>query len=90
MNRQKSALEAANVKQVKHKGSIDKPFYVVKVRVELAYLEAFFVHPDNNTYPIFSTKVGQTVVDFRSKCDYDELEFAIDNLQVFDNTNYSD
>ena len=63
-------LDEANVKQATHKGSIDKPEYLVKVSIKLAYLEAYFIHPDNNTYPVFLAKVGSTVVEYNQKCDY--------------------
>ena len=38
----------------RHKGSMDKPCFVIKINVKLAYLQAIFIHPENNTYPIFS------------------------------------
>ena len=75
-----SAYEEANVKQLKHKGCIDKPYFLVKVKIKLAYLEAFFIHPDNSTYPVFSIKVGHTAVDYRSKCDHDEIELMVKDL----------
>ena len=36
------------------KTSKDKISYAIKVNVKLAYLKAIFIHPENNTYPIFS------------------------------------
>lgn len=62
----------------------------MKVKVTLAYLKALFMHPDNNTYPIFSIIVQQTMVDYWKKCDHDEMKLLVKNLQVFDNTSYPD
>ena len=67
---------------------MDKPFFVVKVKISLASVEAFFIHPDNNTYPIFSIKVGKTDVDYWKKSDHDQIMLKVKNLEVFDNTNY--
>ena len=67
---------------------MDKPYYIVKVNVKLAYLKSVFIHPDNNTYPMFSAIVQETTVDFMSKCDYDQIDVKVKNMQVFDNTAY--
>ena len=69
---------------------MDKPFFQVKVKITLAYLKAVFIHPDNNTNPIFSIIVQQTMVDYWKKCDHDEINLLVKNLQVFDNTSYPD
>ena len=57
----------------RHKGCLDRPHYLLKVQVKLAKLKSVFVHPDNNTYPIFSIKVKETVVDYWKKCDHDHI-----------------
>ena len=81
-------LEGAELEAQRHKGCMDKPFFLLKLKVKLAYLEAFAIHPDNNSYPLFSIRVGPTEVDFWSKCDHDQISLRVKNLQVFDNTNY--
>ena len=87
---QTKKLEQADVKQHRHKGCLDKTDYLVKVKIKLAYLEAYFIHPENNTYPVFLVKLGSTVVEFNSKCDHDEIELLIQNLEAFDCTNYAE
>lgn len=48
-------LQPEPVKPIKsNKSSKDKIAYAIKVNVKLAYLKAIFIHPENNTYPIFS------------------------------------
>ena len=72
----------------RHKGCMDRPHYLLKVHVKVAYLKSVFVHPDNNTYPIFSIVVKETGVDYWKKCDHDRIHLQVQNLQVFDNTHY--
>jgi len=67
---------------------MDKKSFVVKVSVRLAYLKAIFIHPENNTYPIFSIIVQKTVVNYAKKVDHDEINLVVQNLQVFDQTKY--
>ena len=74
----------------RHKGCLDKPSFLIKVSVNLAYLKSVFIHPDNNSYPIFSIIVQETGVDYWKKCDHDQLNLRVRNLQVFDNTSYPD
>ena len=50
---------------------MDKPAFVIKVSVKLAYLNAIFIHPENNTYPIFSVIVQETDVKYAKKVDCD-------------------
>ena len=56
--------------------------------MKLAYIEAIAIHPDNNTYPIFSLNVQETSVDYMKKCDYSQIDVKIQNVQLFDNTQY--
>lgn len=72
----------------RHKGCVDKRFFLLKVNINLAYLESVFIHPDNNSYPIFSIKVEETNVDYWKKCDHDQINLKVKNLQIFDNTSY--
>ena len=58
--------------------------------MRLAYLRAVFIHPLNNTYPIFSVVVKTTEVGYAKKIDCDRVNVNIQNLQVFDNTCYPD
>ena len=50
---------------------MDKKAFIIKLSVKLAYLEAIFIHPDNNTYPIFSIIVKETGVNYQKKVDHD-------------------
>ena len=81
-------MDASVTNVSKHKGCMDKPSFIMKVRIELAYFKAVFIHPDNNTYPIFSIEVQKTGVDYWKKCDHDQINLNVKNLQVFDNTHY--
>ena len=64
--------EGGNTTNVqRHKGCNEKVAFTLKVNVNLAYLKAVFIHPDNNTYPIFSIEVKKTMVDYWKKCDHD-------------------
>ena len=67
---------------------MDKTDYQIKVNVSLAYMKAVFIHPDNNTYPIFSATVKQTSVKYMKKYDHDQVNIKIKNVQVFDTTRY--
>ena len=67
---------------------MDKIAFLLKVNIKLAQLKAVFIHPDNNTYPIFSIVVQETGVDYWKKCDHDQINLRVSNLQVFDNTCY--
>ena len=49
-----------------------------------------FIHPDNNTYPIFSAAVKQAGVEYMKKCDHDQVHIVVQNVQVFDTTCYPD
>ena len=50
---------------------------MIKVNVKLAYLRAVFIHPINNTYPIFSIWVIQTNVGYGKKIDCDNVNVTI-------------
>lgn len=67
---------------------MDKKAFVVKVNVRLAYLKAIFIHPENNTYPIFSAIVQKTDVNYAKKVDHSEVNLVVQNVQVFDKTSY--
>ena len=69
---------------------MEKISFLLKVNIKLAYLKAVFIHPDNNSYPIFSIIVQETGVDYWKKCDHDQINLRVCNLQVFDNTCYPD
>ena len=58
--------------------------------MQLAYFKSIFIHPDNETYPIFSIQVKKTEVDFFKKCDYSQINVNVQNLQLFDTTCYPD
>ena len=58
------------------------------MKVSLAYLKAVFIHPDNNTYPIFSAAVWQAGVEYGKKCDASRIHIVVQNVQVLDCTNY--
>ena len=52
----------------------------MKVNVKLAFLKAIFIHPDNNSYPIFSIEVQETIVDYWKKCDHDQINLKVRNF----------
>lgn len=70
------------------KGCIDKTWYETKLKVKLAYFKVVFIHPNNNTYPIFSVIVRELMVDVLSKCDHAKMLLVIKNFQIMDRTAY--
>ena len=64
----------------KHKGCLDKTEFTVKVSVRLAFLKSVFIHPFNNTYPIFTLHVNQADVDVAIKCDCTKLNVNLQNF----------
>ena len=56
--------------------------------MRLAYVKAFFIHPDNNSYPIASAVLKTTLLNFEQKSDYAKIDLKVENLQLFDCTSY--
>jgi hypothetical protein len=46
------------------------------------------VHPNNDTYPVFSIKLNDMQVKYMSKFDHDEVDVQMGNLQIIDHTCY--
>jgi hypothetical protein len=51
-------------------------------------LKAVFIHPQNNSYPLFTLEVQDIGMSYKKRCDCDQINAKLKNLLVFDNTNY--
>ena len=71
-----------------HEGSKDKSYINLRVNMRLAYVKAFFIHPDNNSYPLASAVLKTTLLNFEQKSDYAKIDLKVENLQLFDCTSY--
>ena len=61
---------------------------MIKVEARFEQLCFVCIHPNNDTYPIFTVILDQTVIDYRAMFDHDEIDVKMGNLQIKDNTNY--
>lgn len=58
------------------------------MNLNLSFMRSVFIHPQNHSYPIFTLELQKLRMSYEKKCDCDNIEIKIKNLQVHDNTNY--
>jgi hypothetical protein len=81
-----SKVETVSSKKIKNCG--EKPTIEVLIEVTLARMKSVFVHPQNNSYPIFTLEVQRISMDYRKRCDCDQINARLSNFLIYDNTNY--
>lgn len=59
---------------------VEKPVTELKVDLNLSYMKAIFIHPENHTYPIFSVELNTLKLNYDKKCDHDEIKTQIKNF----------
>lgn len=56
--------------------------------MKLDMLKTVMLHPHNSSYPIFTVELNKFGMGYVKKCDCDHVDLTIENLQVFDNTDF--
>lgn len=51
-------------------------------------MRVVFIHPENHTYPLFSLELKSLKMYYDKKCDHDKIRILVENLQLYDLTNY--
>lgn len=60
----------------------------MSVKFTVQKIKFVCIHPQNNSFPIFTKKIDQLSVLYDSFQDHDKLTGKLGNFRVYDNTNY--
>ena len=72
----------------KRHSCIDDTTIVIMIRVAVQKIKIVCIHPQNDSYPIFTAKANGMYMDFNMHQDHDHYTGSLGNFKVCDNTSY--
>lgn len=60
----------------------------MSVKADFKSLNIVCIHPNNDTYPIFTIQLTKKQLEFKSMIDHDEVRMKMGNMSICDNTHY--
>lgn len=61
---------------------------MMSVKMHVEKIKFVCIHPQNDSFPVFTKKFDQLRIAYDSYQDHDSFEGQIGNFRVLDNTNY--